>query len=469
MGEVFDDPILSAYLTDELGFDASDAMACDRAIRRLCAERIAEWRDHVPQAVEQAVALWDSGERPIPKGLELRPGVTREQRFWWLVAQYFTSEMLTDVLSVDAAELAEAAGVTRRAAAAFIERFTSQWGVSRGLTLLTGRNEVRQRPLLGAADGRAHPTSPGNLLWALRPAMEASLKRDEKVFEAYQARRAAKTEQDAARYFQHALAPDSLLTNLNFMTPDGNGETDLLVRLDDLLIIVEAKSGVLSDGAYQGRKAALSRDLQRLLGKSSQQTSRLRHALRDGQPVTFVSRDSGRAVEVDLDNVRRLHSVVVTLEDLSPIVMRPGRLIEADIIDAEATLPWCVNLFDLEVIAKSTQFPAQLTSYLDARARLDSRAEWPGEDDLWMTRLLARLNFDHIDREMFLVDGRTDLLAEQWMLGRPAPRAKLPKATKKALQRLSRERSAGWLRRTEELLDHAMKSRRPNVVAPVLP
>lgn len=140
MREVFDEPMISACLTDDLGFDAAQAMACDRAIRNLLAERIAAWRDHVPQAVEQAVALWDSGEHPIPKGLELRAGVTREQRFWWLVAQYFTDERLTEVLSVDDAELVEAADVKESAAEAFIERFTSEWGASRGLTLLSGRN-----------------------------------------------------------------------------------------------------------------------------------------------------------------------------------------------------------------------------------------------------------------------------------------------------------------------------------------
>ena len=86
-----------------------------------------------------------------------------------------------------------------------------------------------------------------------------------------------------------------------------------------------------------------------------------------------------------------------------------------------------------------------------------------------MTHLLARLEFSHVTRDLFMVDGRTDLLAEQWMFDRPPPRAKLPKATKKALQRLSRERPAGWLGRTEDLLDQALKNRRPKIVTPVLP
>jgi Holliday junction resolvase-like predicted endonuclease len=469
MGEVFDEPTIAAHLRADLGFNAAEAIACDRAMRSIAIDRFFAWRDHVPHAIEEAVALWDSGARPTPPGLEVRPGTTRQQRFWWLVAQYLTSEHLAQVMSVDEVELAEAAEVETTVARAFIDRFSSRWGASRGLTLLTGRNEVRQRPLLRATDGRAHPTSPGNLLWALRPALETSLKQDPSAFERYQARRAATTEREAARHLEQALRPDFLRANLNFKTPAGNGETDILLRVDDLLVIVEAKAGVLSDGAYQGRTTSLRRDLLRLLGKSTEQTSRLAEALRDQASVAFSDRTTGEPVDVELEGVGRLRRVVVTLEDLGPIVMRPSRLVEAAIVDDGATFPWCVSLFDLEVIAKSTQFPAQLTSYLDVRPRIDPRAEWPGEDDLWITHLLSRLSFDHVEAPLFMVDGRTDLLADQWTLGRPAPRSDLPKATKKALQRLSRERPPGWLRRTEDLFAEAQVHRRPKIVSPELP
>lgn len=236
-----------------------------------------------------------------------------------------------------------------------------------------------------------------------------------------------------------------------------------------MLLIIEAKSGSLSDAALSGRKAALKQDLLRLLGRSTQQANRLTRALRDGESVSFAGRATGEPIVVDLVGVRRFHSVVVTLDDLSPVAMRPERLVEARILTPEDPVPWCVSLFDLEVIAHSTQFPAQLTSYLDARAHIDPRAEWPGEDDLWMTHLLARLDFDRVDHELFMVDGRTDLLTDQWLLQRPPPRADLPKATKKQLRKLSRLRPSGWLAHTEDLLDQAMQNRRPRVTAPVQP
>jgi hypothetical protein len=173
--------------------------------------------------------------------------------------------------------------------------------------------------------------------------MEASLKLDEKVFQVYQARRAAQAEQDAARWFQLALKPELLITNIAFETPHGNGETDVLVRVDDLLIIVEVKTGALSEDAYTGRKAALTRDLSALLGRSSEQNDRLAQGVRDGEQVTFNQRASGRAVSVNVEGTSRVRSVVVTLEDLTPIVMRPRLLTEAGIIDSAATMPWCVS------------------------------------------------------------------------------------------------------------------------------
>lgn len=231
MADTFSDPAISQHLSVHLGFNAAQAIACDRAIRELLSGNFEEWRAHVPKAVQSAIDLWDSGQLPTPPGLELRGGNPPEQRFWWLLAQYLTSDRLLDVLSFDDAELADTAQVSQPVAAAFIERFTSPWGTARGLTLLSGRNEVRRRPLLRSKSGRTHPTAPGNVLWALRPAMEAELKKDRAVFETYQSARATRTERDAARHFKHALAPDSLLTNITFNTSDAGGEADVLVRV----------------------------------------------------------------------------------------------------------------------------------------------------------------------------------------------------------------------------------------------
>jgi hypothetical protein len=468
LGELFSEEHTSEFLINTLGFNGEHALACEAAIRQLLGRRLAEWRDHVPEAISAAEELWDAGEAEVPAGLELTKGTSREQRFWWLVMQYFTSEKLIDVLAFDTAEVAEWASVPEPVAAAFVDHFTCPWGVARGLTLLRGRSEIRRRPLIRHSDGRAFPTSVGNVLWAIRPTVEDALQHDDAAFEAYQQRRSAITETRAASAFQEALAPDLLLKNVDFAMPDDNGETDVLVRIDDVLLVVEAKSGVLSDAAYGGRKSALTKDLRKLLGKSAAQTSKLRRALDDEQSVSFVDRATRGQIAVDLDGVERVFTVVVTLEDLTSVAMRPQRLQDAGIINTCDEMPWCVSLFDLEAIAGSTQFPGQLTSYIEARSHIDPRAEWPGEDDLWMTHLLARLRFGHIEADRFMVDGQTDLLAAQWMHGGRAPRADLPKATKKSIRRLSRTRPSGWLHQTEQLLDAALRHREPRLRAPVL-
>lgn len=468
LGELFCEERTSGFLINTLGFSGEHALACEAAIRQLVGRRLAEWRDHVPEAISAAEELWDARGAEVPAGLELTKGTSREQRFWWLAMQYFTSEKLIDVLAFDAAEVAERASVPEPVAAAFVDHFTCPWGVVRGLTLLRGRNEIRRRPLMRHSDGRSFPTSVGNVLWAIRPTMEDALRQDDPAFEAYQQRRSAMTETRAAEAFHAALAPDLLLKNVDFAMPEDNGETDVLVRIDDVLLVVEAKSGALSDAAYSGRRSALKNDLRKLLGKSAAQTSKLRRALDGGLPVSFADRTTREEIPVDLDGVARVFTVVVTLEDLTSVAMRPQRLRDAGIIDAGDEMPWCVSLFDLEAIVGSTQFPGQLTGYIEARSHIDPRTEWPGEDDLWMTHLLARLRFGHIDADRFMVDGQTDPLAAQWMHGRPAPRADLPKATKKSIRRLSRTRPPGWLHQTEDLLDAALRHRKPRVRAPVL-
>jgi hypothetical protein len=458
------DPVVSKALSEQVGFDGREALACDRAIRELVHRRFFEWRDHVPEAIAAAEELWDSGRREVPPGLEVGgPGRSREQRHWWLVAQYLTSEHLIDVLSFDADELAEAAGLDRQVAASFIDCFSCPWGSSRGLTLVRGRSLVRRRPLLRHVDGRAHPTAHGNLLWAIRPAVEEALKLDRPAFEVYQQRRAQRCEQDAERWLATALRPDFSHTNLSYIGDGVAGEADVLQRVDDLLLVVEVKSGVLSEAAYSGRTAALKSDLKALIGRSAAQASRLRNAAEEHVELRFIDRATRTPISVDFEGVARVQTVVVTLEDLAPALARPDRLIAAGIVEGDVPLPWVVSLFDLQVIALSTEFPAQLTTYMTVRAQLDPRAEWPGEDDLWLTHLLANLSFKKVDTDRFMVDGRTDLLAKQWMEQRPAPRSDLPKATRKAMRRLSRKRPANWLRETEIMFSEAMRHRQPRV------
>lgn len=262
------------------------------------------------------------------------------------------------------------------------------------------------------------------------------------------------------------LRRDALLANIEFELAAGDGEADALVRVDDLILVVEAKSGQLSEASLSGREAALRRDLDGLLGKSSQQTARLEAAISSGEAIRVVDRATGEPVPFDLESVERVRSVVVTLEDLSAIVPFPRLLHESGIVPEDTPVPWCVSLFSLEVIVKSCEFTAQLTGYLDERSQLDPRALWVNEDDLWVTHLLARLDFSSVSASRFMVDGKTELLQDQWLRDRRPPRMKLPKATRKAVQRLARDRRRRWLRESETLLTQARAGRKPRVAAP---
>lgn len=149
----FLDDRLAEALVRVVGFDGSDALACDAGVRGLLEENFNAWGDHVAQAVTEGADLWDSGELPVPAGLEASSDEKREHRRWWILAKYFNSPRLIEALSFDTEELAEVAGIDLARVKAFAERFTTEWGSSKGLTMLRGRNEVRTRPLLRGANG----------------------------------------------------------------------------------------------------------------------------------------------------------------------------------------------------------------------------------------------------------------------------------------------------------------------------
>lgn len=460
----FDDVKVEAALRRLLGFSAKEALACDEAARSLLQDRHNAWGEHVAAMSGNFDRfLEDNGHYTTPDG---RPVSQRERfrRQAGVLINYHFSDGLLEALSFSVDDLAASANVSISAAEAFCVAFHTPWGSVRGLTLLSGGNRVRRRPIV-IDEKRVLVTSPGNLLWAIRPRLESALKSDETAFQTYQARRSAYVEKKAAQFLVEAFRPDDHKTNLEFFLEDGsNGEVDVLLRVGDLVLVVEAKSGELSDGATRGRGRDLRADLTALVGRSAEQATRLATEIALKSPIAFRDRASGEPVPIDFAGVTRVQSIVVTLEDLAPLLAFETLLADAGITQPGVKPPWTVSLYSLEAIARSCEFAAQVSGYLSRRREIDRRVEWLDEDDVWITHLLADLDFTRLTAPYLLLDGRTEDLDRQWLDGQRPPRMKMRSATRKFLKRMERDRPSGWLQASEERLAAERHGRQPRVV-----
>lgn len=348
------------------------------------------------------------------------------------------------------------------AAGSFLRAFELGFGHRNpGGALLWGHSAIRSRPLVRVDEQRWLCSSPVNLLWALRPRLEAALK-PTAAWESYQSRRAATLERRAEQQLIMALTPDAVHANVRYdIDAVGTGfEADRLLRLDDILFCVEVKAGDLSARAERGVPSAVQTELDSLIGHGAAQAVRLRRALREHHTVRFLDRASGAELPLDLDGVRRVEPMVITLRDLTWLYPHTNLLRAAGILPPGGELPWTATIYDLEVIAHIVEFPSQLTHFL-ARRRILPAGLQHQTDELNLFMLYTQSSLEGLPTNgPVMLPSTTEELDSYWMFGKgERPAMKLSEHARTQLDRLGRERKPGWVAAGEQLISHEQADR----------
>ena len=137
-------------------------------------------------------------------------------------------------------------------------------------------------------------------------------------------------------------------------------EGDHLVVVDDVAIIVEDKAGAVSPVAKGGKINRLRTDLTSIITKAANQAHRL---------GDLIERDGGVRTGdgwVDLSQIREVHTIAVSLDDLLSVATATIELVQAGLIDP-ANIPWTVSVHDLELITELVDRPAEFLLYLRRR------------------------------------------------------------------------------------------------------
>lgn len=130
--------------------------------------------------------------------------------------------------------------------------------------------------------------------------------------------------------------------------------------VDDVAIIVEDKAGAVSPVAKGGKTNRLRTDLTSIITKAADQAGRLRH---------LIERDGGVRTEdgwIDLAQIREVHTIAVSLDDLMSVTTATVELVRAGLIDP-VDIPWTVSLHDLDLITELVDRPAEFLLYLRRR------------------------------------------------------------------------------------------------------
>ena len=373
------DADVRAQLVSGLGFDAHDAIQVLTAVHKSQQDQLND------RGVDFAAALNTIGD-PDEMGYDRwsqEPGepsdelkVQMSARLLEAVGSFFEPDL--EASTVPVAKIVDETGLEEGRVRAIVERFTVDIaGRSAGDVVdafTTGDNPFRPRPFVAAGGDRVllpHHTLSAD---AVKENLEEYLK-STKAWELYQNHRGALLEARVRTALERVLPVGALFMDaFNYFIPANEAEDaaadpakytkkvegDHLVVVDDVAIIVEDKAGALSPVAKGGKTNRLRTDLTSIIAKAADQARRL---------GDVIDRDGGIRTEggwVDLSQIREVHTIAVSLDDLMSVTTATVELVRAGLIDP-ANIPWTVSLHDLELITELVDRPAEFLLYLRRR------------------------------------------------------------------------------------------------------
>jgi len=466
--DLFDDADLAARLRDRIGFDVRQGLACAAAVGELIGEKLDQRFDDSAELYHAARAGQDdAGLRALAEEAAAQWDCPADEALRRLLGAW-TFHDLGDVLALDRDELAAQADVGAPVAQAYLAALTA--ALDEPLGPLSALEAVRQRPFLSVGDGRVLLASPSADFWALRGVLEATLARGSHA-ERYFRRRARTLERCVAEQLRDALRPDELHRSVRFAGAiDGRaveGEIDVLARLGDVVLVVEAKSATTPISGRRGGDRLIG-FLRENLAKAALQGHAAKLATLGGDAVALTD-ERGRPLRLSGAPVREVHPIVVTLDDLSVVAPTLNRMAGTRVLPAGLTVPWLVSLHQLDTICELVELPVQLVHFLRRRARLGQLGEREAieELDYWMLYLSRNLYFEE---EPTTVPVRYASLTDRldaWALfahgmretPAPKPRQRFGEGVEALLAELDARRPEGWVAAACALLDAAPDAR----------
>lgn len=341
---------------------------------------------------------------------------------------------------------------------------------------LRGDNPMRTRPFVSRTntDGLREwlLVQPTWLIFGMRELFEIELSA-KPMDQSYMKRRGELLERRGMLALVEALRPDKALINVEYV--DGQHkrfETDGLILVGHVAIVLEAKSNRMTPVARSGSAERLWLELGPIVTKAAEQAERLRTLIFEGSSLHIRSacslgtdgtlEQTQTNWDLDVSGITDVFTIALSLEDLNFIATITAELVDSGLIPLEAPAPWIVNVHDLEITAELLSRPSELVHFLSRRRRAAQKSTILANDELDYvmhyitmglytdnagdtTEMIVNLN-EELDAWYFYKIGQQSIEA-------PKPSQPLAPDVVSTLDLLSRHRPYGWLQASLNLLE----------------
>jgi hypothetical protein len=387
-------------------------------------------------------------------------------------------EAITPVLTFEAAEMVQEAGLPSETVARFLAFFTLEpEDVPADYTIPSPALPLKTKPIMRIGDRYLVPSA---MLvdTAVQPAIEHSMNPSaasahaaatESVWQVYVSHRKDYSEKRTLELLARVLPGTRPYRDLKYHLDSREYDLDGLALFERCLILVEVKAGNFSLQARFGDPDALVGDVKKLIDHPHEQAERALRFLSVATGACFRCPD-GSLLQVDRSTYDRAILITVTLDDLGQLTAAYNELPKP----ARSVTPWAVSLHDLEVITDHVGTAAEFLQYIARRIAVTDLSSATTFDELeWLGKYLS----DSLDdlgtvksrsTGQAVITGHTVDLNSYYLYKSGVrhtfvekPRHQLPTFVRTVLDDMQRSAVAGWLACASVLLEiaHLQKER----------
>lgn len=258
-------------------------------------------------------------------------------------------------------------------------------------------------------------------------------------------------EKKVAGLFSSFFDDCKIYENVKWRLKDREYETDLLIRIDCYLFIVEIKSGRITAPALRGADNRIERHIKELFVAPSVQSSRLLEQLTSKRPDPNFE----LMTDLDMSTVRVTQRLSVTMEDFATIQTNVAQYSDDDI------LPPTIAIADLMVLLDVLNSPWMLLHYLTRRDSIQQKIKFTADEmdllGLYLDSGFYLPQFENTDKHIIAtgISARIDdyYSAKDQKQSPALPKRKLSKWFEDVIADAYERRFYGWSEILTALLD----------------
>ena len=265
-------------------------------------------------------------------------------------------------------------------------------------------------------------------------------------------------ENKTVEFFERTFPKKTMFTNIYYWQDGVKHETDLLIKYDNKIFIIESKSGNLPDYALQTGKTALKQRLKELMDKSAEQTITAKNYIIGQKNVKFWDANKQNVLlEINSSETNYdFHFITMTSAYIGSIALNPKELEKIGFFKNHI-YPTSMYIHHLDVLTDMLKEPSYIIHYFEERERTQSENALTTSSELNMMgyymkngnlKIPRSGNFSRISLTEFY-----DEIIDHYELNKPKPIFSIPKILSRLILEIQDHYQLGFTKIIGELLD----------------